>query len=124
MFAFVSVAMSPLAYIPSAKAFTRRHTLPFLQGHHAATGAIKALMEFQGSRGRATVDDLPAHPNRAKALRALKGHVGPIDEETGARILSLYGVARPKERSVTTPLEAAAFARTIGPAMRWGKKLM
>jgi acyl-CoA synthetase (NDP forming) len=111
---FVSVAMGPLAYPPSAKAFTRKHTLPFLQGHHAAAGAIRALVEFQGSRGRATADDLPAHPDRAKALRALRGHEGPIDEATGARILSLYGVARPRERTVSTPAQAAAASRAIG----------
>jgi len=112
--AFASVAMSPLAYIPSAKAFTRTHTLPFLQGHHAAAGAIRALVEFQGSKGRSTADDMPAHANRAKALRVLKGREGPIDEETGARILRLYGVARPKERSLSTPEQAATFARSIG----------
>jgi acyl-CoA synthetase (NDP forming) len=39
--AFASVAMSPLAYIPSAKAFTKQHGLPFLQGHHAAAGASR-----------------------------------------------------------------------------------
>ena len=38
---------------------------------------------------------------------------GPIDEETGARILRLYGVARPKERTVASPEQAAAFARSI-----------
>ena len=112
--AFVSVAMSPLAYIPSAKAFTKKHSLPFLQGHHAAAGAIKALVEFQGSRKRATTDDPSPHPNRAKALRLLAGHEGPIDEETGASILRLYGVARPKERTVATPAQAAEVARTIG----------
>ena len=111
---FASVAMSPLAYIPAAKAFTSKHTLPFLQGHHASAGAIRALVEFQGARGRATADDLPHHANRAKALRVLRGHEGPIDEETGARILGLYGVVRPKERTLPTPEQAAAFARTIG----------
>ncbi|MGZ8615343.1 MAG: acetate--CoA ligase family protein [Actinomycetota bacterium] len=111
---FASVAMSPLAYIPAAKAFTSKHTLPFLQGHHASAGAIRALVEFQGARGRATPDDLPHHANRAKALRVLRGHEGPIDEETGARILGLYGVVRPKERTLPTPEQAAAFARTIG----------
>ena len=111
--AFASVAMGPLAYIADAKSFTSRHSLAFLQGHHAAAGAIKALVELQGMRRRATAD-LPAHPNRAKALRVLKRHVGPIDEETGARILALYGVARPKERTVATAADAAAFARTIG----------
>ena len=112
--AFTSVAMSPLAYIPGAKAFTRKHTMPFLQGHHASAGAIKALVEFQGARKRATADDMAAHPNRGKAVRVLRGHEGPIDEETGAKILSLYGVARPRERSVSTPEEAAACARRIG----------
>ncbi|MEX1263009.1 MAG: acetate--CoA ligase family protein [Actinomycetota bacterium] len=111
--AFASVAMGPLAYIPAAKSFTSRHTLPFLQGHRASAGAIKALVEFQSSKRRATAD-LPPHPNRAKALRVLKGHEGPIDEETGAKILGLYGVARPKERTVASPAQAAAFARTIG----------
>jgi acetyltransferase len=112
--AFVSVAMSPLAYLPAAKAFTRKHTLPFLQGHHAAAGAIRALVAFQGSKRRSTADDIEAHPNRAKAIRVLRGHAGPIDEETGARILSLYGVARPNERTTSTPEEAGAFAATIG----------
>jgi acyl-CoA synthetase (NDP forming) len=111
---FASVAMSPLAYAPAAKSFTRKHALPFLQGHHASAGAIRALVEFQGAKGRATADDLPPHPDRAKALRVLRGHEGPIDEETGAKILQLYGVARPKERTVTTPELAAAFARTVG----------
>jgi acyl-CoA synthetase (NDP forming) len=111
---FASVAMSPLAYMPSAKAFTKQHRLPFLQGHHAAAGAIKALVEFQGSRKRATADEPSPHPNRSKALRVLAGHEGPIDEETGASILRLYGVARPKERTVATPAQAADFARTIG----------
>jgi len=111
---FASVAMSPLAYAPAARSFTMKHALPFLQGHHASAGAIRALVEFQGAKGRATADDLPPHPERAKALRVLRGHEGPIDEETGARILQLYGVARPKERSVATPELAASFARTVG----------
>ena len=111
--AFASVAMGPLAYIPAAKSFTSRHRLAFLQGHHASAGAIKALVELQGTKRRAKAD-LPAHPNRAKALRVLRGHEGPIDEETGAKILGLYGVARPKERTVASPADAAAFARTIG----------
>ncbi len=111
--AFASVAMGPLAYIPAAKSFTNRHSLAFLQGHHAAAGAIRALVELQSTKRRAT-DDLPAHANRAKAFRVLQGHEGPIDEEAGAKILALYGVARPKERTVATPADAAAFARTIG----------
>ena len=111
---FASVAMSPLAYTPAAKSFTRKHALPFLQGHHASAGAIRALVEFQGAKGRATADELPPHPDRAKALRVLRGHEGPIDEEAGARILQLYGVARPKERTLATPELAAAFARAVG----------
>lgn len=111
--AFASVAMSPLAYASVAKAFTATHRLAFLQGHHATAGAIRALAELQGSRRRA-IADLPPHPNRAKALRVLRGHEGPIDEETGAKILGLYGVARPRERTVTSPSEAGAFASTIG----------
>ena len=51
--AFVSVAMSPLAYSPEATAFTKRWKLPFLQGHRAAGGAIEALIAFQGSKDRA-----------------------------------------------------------------------
>jgi len=112
--AFVSVAMSPLTYGSSAKAFTRKHTLPFLQGHHASAGAIRALVDHQGSRGGADADVRPAHRNRAKALRALRGRRGPIDEQTGATILGLYGVARPDERSVATPAAAAAAAAEIG----------
>ena len=112
--AFVSVAMSPLAYTAAAKAFTSAHALPFLQGHHPAAGAIRALVDFRASKASATADDARAHPNRSRALRVLSGHAGPIDEASGARILSLYGVPRPRERTVATPAQAAAFARTIG----------
>ena len=55
--AFASVAMSPLAYISEAVAFTRRwKQLPFLQGHRAASGAIAALTRFQSSNARAIAD--------------------------------------------------------------------
>jgi acetate---CoA ligase (ADP-forming) len=111
--AFASVAMSPLAYIREAKAFTRKERLPFLQGHHAATRAIDALVRAQETKARATVD-LDPHPGRAAARRALRGLSGPVDEATGAVILESYGVHRPKERAVRSPAEAAAFARTIG----------
>jgi acyl-CoA synthetase (NDP forming) len=112
--AFASVAMSPLAYIPEATAFTRKwKQLPFLQGHRAASGAIQALIRFRSSNARA-IASLPAHPNRAKAVRVLKGLSGPVDEATGARVLALYGVRRPKESAVARPEQAAAFARTIG----------
>jgi acyl-CoA synthetase (NDP forming) len=112
--AFASVAMSPLAYIPEAVAFTRRwKQLPFLQGHHASTGAIRALVEFQGA-GAAATPTLKSHSNRSKALRSLKGLAGPLDEAQGARILEAYGARRPKEATVASSAEAAAAARTIG----------
>ena len=111
---FASVSMSPLAYIPEAKAFTRRwKQLPFLQGHHASAGAIRALVEVQATRGRATVAR-ESHAARADARRALRGASGPVDEVTGARLLELYGLRRPKERTVVTPEDAAAAAGAIG----------
>ncbi len=111
---FASVALAPLAYIPEAIAFTRRwRQLPFLQGHRASSGAIRALVEFGTAGARATARR-SAHPNRAKALRVLRGLSGPVDEAAAAKILELYGVRRPGERAVGTPEGAAAFARTIG----------
>ncbi len=111
--AFASVAMSSLSYIPAAQDFVRRARLPFLQGHRAASGAIRALVESQ-STGRRTVVARPPHANRGRALRLLRGRSGPVDEATGAALLSLYGVRRPKEAVVTTPERAAAAARSIG----------
>jgi acyl-CoA synthetase (NDP forming) len=113
--AFASVAMSPLAYLPEAKAFTRRERLPFLQGHRAAASAAGALVRAQDARARA-VAHRPPHANRGRALRALRGSSGPVDEATGAKVLELYGVRRPAERVVRTPPAASAFARTVrGP---------
>ena len=111
--AFASVAMSPLAYTPAAKAFVARARLPFLQGHRATAGAIRALTDLQDARSR-SIPDLPAHPNRAKAVRLLRGLSGPLDEARAAKLLELYGVRRPKERTVTTPAAAAEAARAIG----------
>ncbi|HSL11763.1 MAG TPA: acetate--CoA ligase family protein [Actinomycetota bacterium] len=112
--AFASVSMSPLSYIPEAKAFTRRWKhLPFLQGHHASAGAIRALVEFQGTKARATVVR-EAHAALPDARRVLRGASGPVDEVTGARLLELYGLRRPAEATVATPEDAAAAARTIG----------
>jgi acyl-CoA synthetase (NDP forming) len=112
--AFASVSMSPLAYGTDAKAFVRRwKALPFLQGHRAAAGAIRALVDAQGARGRATSTSAP-HPNRGRALRLLRDASGPLDEATGAAILSLYGVRRPREALVATPAAAADAARRIG----------
>jgi acyl-CoA synthetase (NDP forming) len=111
---FASVAMAPLAYIPEAVAFTRRwKQLPFLQGHRASAGAIRALVEFQHAKAR-SVPALPAHPNRAAAIRLVKGLDGPLDEAQGAKLLELYGVRRPKEATVRTPAAAAAAAKSIG----------
>jgi acyl-CoA synthetase (NDP forming) len=114
---FASVCMSPLAYIPEAKKFTEQwHQLPFLQGHRASANAIGALLEYQRVRERST-PVLPPHPNRAKALRVLRGLSGPVDEATGAKVLELYGVRRPKEAVVTTAAQAAAAAATIRGAV-------
>jgi acetate---CoA ligase (ADP-forming) len=110
---FASVAMSPLAYHVSAKRFVARARLPFLQGHRAATGAIRALVELQQARARA-VPDLPAHPARQKAMRSLKGLEGPLDEAQGGRLLELYGVKRPKQATTKTPQAAAAAAARLG----------
>ena len=111
---FASVAMAPLAYIPEAVAFTRRwKQLPFLQGHRAGAGAIRALVDFQGAKAR-SLPDLPSHPKRAAALRLLKGLQGPLDEAQGAKLLELYGVRRPEEATVRTPAAAAAASKEIG----------
>ena len=46
----------------------------------------------------------------------LRGASGPVDEATGAALLELYGVRRPKEAVVATPVQAAAAAAKIrGP---------
>jgi acyl-CoA synthetase (NDP forming) len=112
---FASVSMSALAYNAEAKVFTEREHLPFLQGHRAAAGAIRALVDYQDVGAR-SVADVGAHPNRAKALRLVRGRSGPLDEATGAALLALYGVRRPQETVVRTPERAGAFARTVrGP---------
>ena len=111
--AFASVAMSPLSYTKTAKDFVDRAGLPFIQGHRAAAGAIRALEDLQQTKAR-TTQPAAAHANRAKALRVLKGLAGPLDEEKAARVLELYGVKRPKERLLATPGEAAAAAKAIG----------
>jgi acyl-CoA synthetase (NDP forming) len=112
--AFASVSMSPLAYIPEAKDFTRRwKRLPFLQGHHASAGAIRALVDLQAAKARATVER-PAHDARAEARRVLRGASGPLDEVTGARLLERYGLRRPTEATVSTPEAAPDAARKIG----------
>ena len=112
--AFASVSMSPLAYDDDAIAFTDRwKRLPFLQGHHASAGAIRALADHQGVKARAIVAREP-HGGRAAARRILRGRSGPIDEATGARVLSLYGVRRPKEATVSSAEAAGDAAMTVG----------
>jgi acyl-CoA synthetase (NDP forming) len=110
--AFASVAMSPLAYSSRARDFVADAKLPFIQGHHAATGAIRALIELQ-SRRKARAQEKPSD-TRAKALKVVRGHSGPLDESRAAELLSLYGVRRPKERMVATQQEAAKAAERIG----------
>jgi acyl-CoA synthetase (NDP forming) len=109
---FASVSMSPLAYSAEAKAFTRSERLPFLQGHRASAQAILALVRLQDARIRA-IAHRPPHPNRGRALRALRVSSGPVDEASAATVLELYGVRRPAERVVRTPSAAAAFAKTV-----------
>jgi acetate---CoA ligase (ADP-forming) len=111
--AFASVAMGPLAYTPAAVDFVRSARLPFLQGHRAAAGAIRALVDLQGSRG-GVPPDLPHHRNRARAMRLLRGLSGPIDEARGATLLELYGVRRPREASVRSAEAAGQAALKIG----------
>jgi acetate---CoA ligase (ADP-forming) len=111
--AFASVAMSALAYPPAAKRFVARARLPFLQGHRAAAGAIRSIVELRARTARA-VRDLPPHPARGRALRTLRGVAGALDERQAARLLELYGVRRPREKTIATPSEAAAAARVIG----------
>jgi acyl-CoA synthetase (NDP forming) len=111
--AFASVSMGPLAYGEAAKRFVERAGLPFLQGHRAAAGAIRALVDLGEARGRSPAVP-PPHPNRAGAMRLLRGQAGPIDEARAAGILGLYGVRRPPERVVRTPEAAARAARGLG----------
>jgi acyl-CoA synthetase (NDP forming) len=110
---FASVSMGPLGYGPVAKRFVATARLPFLQGHRPATGAIRALVDIQDARARSR-PAAPPHANRSKALRVLRGLVGPLDEVQGAKLLELYGVRRPREAVVATARAAAAAASTIG----------
>ena len=110
---FASVALGPLGYGAVGKRFVASSRLPFLQGHRAGTGAIRALVELQGARTRVRRDP-PPHPNRGKALRRLRGRAGPLDEARAAQLLQLYGVRRPVERIAATPAAAATAAKTIG----------
>jgi acyl-CoA synthetase (NDP forming) len=110
---FASVALGPLGYGAAGKRFVAGARLPFLQGHRAGTGAIRALVELQGAPARAPRDP-PPHPNRGKAVRLLRGLSGPLDEAQGGALLELYGVRRPVERIASTPATAAEAAAKIG----------
>jgi acetate---CoA ligase (ADP-forming) len=110
---FASVAMSPLSYGKAARTFVDRAGIPFLQGHRAAVGAIRGLVDLQDA-GAWSVPVVPHHPNRGRALRALRGMAGPLDEARAATLLELYGVRRPAERAVDTPEQAAGAARAVG----------
>jgi acyl-CoA synthetase (NDP forming) len=111
--AFASVAMSALSYGKAARDFVDSAGIPFLQGHHASAAAIRALIELQSARDRSVVD-APPHPQHAAAMKLLGDASGPLDEARAARLLALYGVARPKERTVDTAAQAAGAARQIG----------
>jgi acetyltransferase len=110
---FASVSMAPLAYNDEAAAFARGWKLPFLQGHRAAAGAIRALVDLQAARANA-IPQLASHPARARALRKLVGPPGPLDEIRAAALLELYGVKRPKEAVVASPDAAAEAAARLG----------
>jgi acetate---CoA ligase (ADP-forming) len=108
--------MSALSYSKAAKEFVDQAQIPFLQGHRAAAGAIRALVDLQSAPSR-RVAELDAHPARAKAIRLVRGLEGALDEEQGAALLELYGVKRPKEHVVQTPEQAAKAGRAIGGAV-------
>lgn len=110
---FASVAMGSLAYTTAAKRFVTEARLPFLQGHRAAAGAIRALVDQQDARSR-SLSDRPPHASRPKALRLIRGSSGPLDEASAAKLLELYGVRRPAERTLATPAQAAVASRAIG----------
>lgn len=110
---FVSLAMTPLTYADAAKRFIARSKIPFLQGHRAAAGAIRALIDLHG-RSAAAIPQLQPHAAAASARRRIKGLSGPLDEAQGAKLLEAYGISRPTEATVSTPQAAAAAARQIG----------
>jgi acetate---CoA ligase (ADP-forming) len=111
--AMASIAMSPLSYGKVGREFVDRAGIPFLQGHRASAGAIRALLDL-GSARQWVVPSMRPHPNRARALRLLRGRVGPLDEATAGSLLQLYGVRRPAERVVDTAERAAAAAAGVG----------
>ena len=109
---FASVAMSPLAFSRGAKGFVADAPIPFLQGHRAATGAIRALLDHASIRDR-VAPSLPAHRARAGLARRLGVAAGPLDEALAAEILTAYGVRRPAEGVAASPKAAAALAARL-----------
>lgn len=110
---FTSVAIGPLSSDRAAKAWMREQPIPFLQGHAAAAGAIRALVDLQGVSRRRPPSGAP-HRNRAAALRLLRGQAGPLDEERAGRILELYGIRRPRQIVADRPGAAASAASKLG----------
>lgn len=109
---FASVAMGPLASDADARAWMRAQPIPFLQGHAAAAGAIRALVDLQGARRRRPPTSA-AGRNRAAAWRLVRGVTGPLDEERAGRLLALYGIRRPREVAADRPEDAAAAASKL-----------
>ena len=109
---FASVAMGPLSADGAAKGWMRKQPIPFLQGHAAAAGAIRALVDLQAAPRRRP--RLEPHPGRAAALRLLEGRSGPLDESTAGRILEGYGVRRPAQAVTSDADEAARAAGRLG----------
>jgi acyl-CoA synthetase (NDP forming) len=108
---FASVAMGPLASDADAKSWMRAQPIPFLQGHAAAAGAIRALVDLQERRRRPTTPH--AGRNRAAARRLVRGVTGPLDEARAGRLLALYGIRRPREVAAGRPEDAAAASSKL-----------
>jgi acyl-CoA synthetase (NDP forming) len=105
--------MGPLGSNAAAREWMRAQPIPFLQGHAAAAGAIRALIDLQEASPRRPPSTAP-HRGRAAALRLLRGQAGPLDEVRAGRILELYGIRRPREAVADGPEDAAAAASRLG----------
>ena len=116
--AFASVSMSPLAYTAEAKVFTGTWgAMPFLQGHRAAAGAIRALVDAQRARGRATREMAP-HANRAPKLAGSSAAApGPSTRPPAHGSWSCTGCAGRRRPWSAPPAEAVEAARKIRSAV-------
>ena len=94
--AFVRVAMSPLAYIPEATAFTRGWSAALPPGPPSRVRRDRRADPVPVIGRARRSPTLAPHPARARALRVLRRRTGPVDEATGRELLELYGVRRPK----------------------------